>query len=250
MKMKQSPSTFTTTQQQLPDRQTIPLFQLAVAAIPSPKRSPWLAHSTSVASHSLSWIAWSVSQRTRGAWVSKSVSSRAWPHHELSECSTLCSCFGLVLTCCAVAAEALGLLDTAQELQKAMRVAKTISKPAIRRTPKVRVPVGQLQQTVAALQLDQQVTITRMSVSPQERRTKTRHQPVRRSGRLNGSAAEFGGIDGDDCATVTYSDYEPGLKDLLAGGRHGLADVTVSICACLLLPAVTPGQSSVRWFKY
>lgn len=55
----------------------------------------------------------------------------------------------------------------------------------------------------------------------QERRRKTRHQPVRRSGRLNGSAAEYGGIDGDDCCTgVTYSDYEPGLKDLLAGRQR------------------------------
>lgn len=51
----------------------------------------------------------------------------------------------------------------------------------------------------------------------QERRRKTRHQPVRRSGRLNGSAAEFTGIDEDSCGGVTYEDYEPGLKDLLAG---------------------------------
>jgi hypothetical protein len=82
---------------------------------------------------------------------------------------------------------------------------------------------------------------SRLSVSLQGRRAKTRHQPVRRSGRLNGSAAEFGGIDGDDCATVTYLDYEPGLKDLLAGGRHALSDVSVSICACRVLPALTLG---------
>ncbi len=57
----------------------------------------------------------------------------------------------------------------------------------------------------------------------QERRRKTRHQPVRRSGRLNGSAAEFGPIDDDTCAAVTYEDYEPGLKDLLAGKRAAVS---------------------------
>jgi hypothetical protein len=65
----------------------------------------------------------------------------------------------------------------------------------------------------------------------QERRRKTRHQPVRRSGRLNGSAAEFGPIDEDACGGCTYEDYEPGLKDLLAGERAAVAvkrDVTVS----------------------
>lgn len=51
----------------------------------------------------------------------------------------------------------------------------------------------------------------------QERRRKTRHQPVRRSGRLNGDKTEFGPIDEDCCGGVTYDDYEPGLKDLLAG---------------------------------
>jgi hypothetical protein len=54
----------------------------------------------------------------------------------------------------------------------------------------------------------------------QERRRKTRYQPVRRSGRLNGDKAEFGPIDEDCCGNVTYDDYEYGLKDLLAGARR------------------------------
>lgn len=51
----------------------------------------------------------------------------------------------------------------------------------------------------------------------QERRRKTRHQPVRRSGRLSGQPAEYGEVDCEESGTLTYSDSDPGLKDLLAG---------------------------------
>lgn len=51
----------------------------------------------------------------------------------------------------------------------------------------------------------------------QEKKQK-RHQPVRRSRRLSGVCAENEGNDSNE-ETVTYSDYEPGLDDILAGGN-------------------------------
>jgi hypothetical protein len=52
----------------------------------------------------------------------------------------------------------------------------------------------------------------------QERKQK-RHQPVRRSRRLTGAGAECGSQEDSNDEYVSYSDLEPGLDDILAGGH-------------------------------
>jgi hypothetical protein len=58
--------------------------------------------------------------------------------------------------------------------------------------------------------------------APPPQGIRPRPDHARRSGRLTGKAPEYGEIKGDFDEAVTYSDYEGGLEDLLAG-RRGFA---------------------------
>ncbi|KAF8071226.1 SAD2 [Scenedesmus sp. PABB004] len=78
--------------------------------------------------------------------------------------------------------EEMGVLDTARDLMKALRPVK----PAIAKKPR----------------------------APRQRRPKRRHQPVRRSRRLDGTGTEFTELEREE--VVTYSDFESGLDDILA----------------------------------
>ncbi|GBF91148.1 hypothetical protein Rsub_04817 [Raphidocelis subcapitata] len=82
--------------------------------------------------------------------------------------------------------EELGVMETARNLMATIDAAKPRPPP---RAPQARKPRG----------------------------IRPRPDNVRRSGRLTGTTPEYGEVKGDWDEAVTYSDYEGGLDDLLAG---------------------------------